>query len=86
MKGLNDIRGMSCIRPGGAFYAFVNIKETGMTSMELAQRLIEKCQVVTTPGSAFGNAGEGYTRISYASATEVLEEAVERMKKELGEK
>ena len=86
VKGLNDIRGMSCIRPGGAFYAFVNIKETGMTSMELAQRLIEKCQVVTTPGSAFGNAGEGYIRISYASATEVLQEAVERMKKELGEK
>lgn len=86
VKGLNEIKGVSCILPEGAFYAFVNIRGTGMTSEELAGKLVEECQVVTTPGTAFGACGEGYLRISYASAAEVLEEAIARMKHVLGEK
>ncbi|MDY3239152.1 MAG: pyridoxal phosphate-dependent aminotransferase [Anaerovoracaceae bacterium] len=85
-KGLNRIKGFSFVKPEGAFYAFVNIKETGMTSTEVSQKLIEECQVVTTPGSAFGSAGEGYIRISFASSSEVLEEALERIQSVFGMK
>lgn len=86
VEGLNEIKGVSCIMPEGAFYAFVNIKGTGLTSQDLARKLIEECQVVTTPGDAFGAAGEGYLRISYASSRKVLEEAVERIAGVLGRK
>ena len=85
-RGLNRIKGFSFIKPEGAFYAFVNIKDTGMTSEEVSQRLIEECQVVTTPGSAFGAAGEGYIRISFASSSEILEEAVNRIQSVFGTK
>ncbi|MBN7774091.1 pyridoxal phosphate-dependent aminotransferase [Clostridium aminobutyricum] len=83
VKGLNEIKGISCIVPEGAFYAFVNIKGTGLTSVELATKLIEEAQVVLTPGSAFGDFGEGYIRISYASSEEKLQEGINRMKKVL---
>ena len=85
-RGLNRIKGFSFIKPEGAAYAFVNIKDTGMTSEEVSQRLIEECQVVTTPGSAFGAAGEGYIRISFASSSEILEEAVNRIQSVFGTK
>ncbi len=81
VEGLNNIEGISCIVPDGAFYAFVNVKDLGGTSEEVAIDILENAQVVTTPGSAFGEAGEGYIRISYASSYEVLKEAIERMKK-----
>ena len=74
------------MKPEGAFYAFVNIKETGMTSAEVSKKLIEECQVITTPGSAFGTAGEGYIRISFASSQETLEEAVRRIQSVFGMK
>lgn len=85
-KGLNCIKGFSFMKPEGAFYAFVNIKETGMTSAEVSKKLIEECQVITTPGSAFGAAGEGYIRISFASSQETLEEAMRRIQSVFGMK
>ncbi len=85
-KGLNKIKGFSFTKPEGAFYAFVNIKDTGLTSAEVSQKLIEECQVITTPGSAFGDAGEGYIRISFASSSEILIEALKRIQSVFGTK
>jgi len=81
VKGLNEIRGLNCYAPEGTFYAFVNIKETGMTSEELSMYLLEKCKVVTVPGTAFGKQGEGYLRLSFATSLEDIKEGIRRIKK-----
>ncbi len=86
VEGLNEINGIKCSRPEGAFYVFANIKDTGMESEELAKKLIEECQVIVTPGNAFGDGGKGYIRISYASGIDSLKEALYRIKNVLGEK
>ena len=80
-KGLNEIRGLSCYAPEGTFYAFVNIKDTGMTSEELSMYLLEECKVVTVPGTAFGAQGEGYIRLSFATSLEDIKEGIRRIKK-----
>jgi len=80
-KGLNEIKELSCHAPEGTFYAFVNIKETGMTSEELSTYLLEECKVVTVPGTAFGAQGEGYIRLSFATSLEDIKEGIKRIKK-----
>ncbi|MFO8110164.1 MAG: pyridoxal phosphate-dependent aminotransferase [Thermoplasmata archaeon] len=80
VKGLNEVPGMSCIYPKGAFYAFPNIKETGMTSKELADYMMDKANVCLLPGTAFGNQGEGYLRISYACSLQEIKKGIQRMK------
>lgn len=77
---INKIPGLSCIEPEGAFYAFINIKETGYSSSEFAKLLLREVQVVTTPGDAFGTGGEGYLRISYGTEFEKIKEGIERIK------
>lgn len=86
VKGLNETRGISCITPEGAFYAFANIKETGLTSKEVAIKLLDEVQVVTTPGDAFGPDGEGYLRFSFAASEEDIREAIARIQRCLGTK
>lgn len=86
VEGLNEVKGISCIMPEGAFYAFANIKGTGMSSKDLAIKLLDEVQVVTTPGDAFGPDGEGYLRFSFAATADNIREALGRMKKCLGEK
>ena len=86
VAGLNATKGISCLTPEGAFYAFANITGTGLTSQQLAIRLLEQVQVVTTPGDAFGPAGEGYLRLSFAASEEDIREAVIRIQKCLGTK
>lgn len=86
IEGLNQIQGFSCLMPEGAFYAFANIKETGLRSKEVAVKLLEDVQVVTTPGDAFGPDGEGYLRLSFAATLSDIQEALVRMKKCFGEK
>ena len=86
VKGLNEVKGVSCIKPEGAFYAFANIRDTGLTSRELTFKLLEEVQLVTVPGSAFGSYGEGFLRCSYCCSEEDLIEGIVRMKKCLGEK
>lgn len=81
VEGLNNIKGISCIKPKGSFYVFPNIKALGKTSTEVANELLEKAGVITIPGSAFGAQGEGYLRISYANSLENIKEAVKRIKK-----
>ncbi|MBU2564805.1 MAG: pyridoxal phosphate-dependent aminotransferase [Candidatus Thermoplasmatota archaeon] len=80
VKGLNEVNGFRCIMPMGAFYAFPNITETGKTSNELADYLLEKSGIAVLPGTAFGPGGEGYLRFSYASSIENIKEAIEKMK------
>lgn len=80
VDGINSIEKLSCIVPKGAFYAFPNITKTGMTSEEFAMELLKKTGVVVVPGSAFGEAGEGFLRISYAASEENIKEGLKRMK------
>ncbi len=78
-KELNTMLGVTCIKPEGAFYVFPSIKKTGMSSEEIAMYLLEKAKVITVPGTAFGDYGEGYIRISYATSKEKIREAMNRM-------
>ncbi|HHH41598.1 MAG TPA: aminotransferase class I/II-fold pyridoxal phosphate-dependent enzyme [Chloroflexi bacterium] len=78
VDGLNSI-GLDCFEPQGAFYAFPSIAVSGMDDNEFAERLLQEERVAVVPGSAFGEAGKGYVRCSYATAYEKIEEALERM-------
>ena len=75
---LNEL-GLSCRKPEGAFYAFPSIKKTGLSSMQFSEKLLKEQKVAVVPGTAFGAPGEGYVRISYASSTENLKEALNRI-------
>lgn len=76
--------GLACFEPFGAFYVFPCIKEFGMTSDEFATRLLEEERVAVVPGTAFGDCGEGYLRISYAYSLEDLKAALERLERFVG--
>jgi aspartate aminotransferase len=78
IPALNDLPGVTCTLPEGAFYAFPSIKGTGMTSEALTTRLLEEAHVAVTPGDAFG--APGYLRLSYATSLEKLKDGVERIK------
>ncbi|ASJ12324.1 pyridoxal phosphate-dependent aminotransferase [Thermococcus thioreducens] len=84
-KRLNEM-GLPTVKPRGAFYIFPRVKDTGLTSKEFSEMMLLEAKVAVVPGSAFGSAGEGYIRISYATAYEQLEEAMDRMEKVLREK
>lgn len=71
--------GLSCFEPYGAFYVFPCIKEFGMTSEEFANRLLQEEKVAVVPGTAFGDCGEGFLRISYAYSIENLKIALEKI-------
>ena len=71
--------GLECFEPYGAFYVFPCIKEFGMTSEEFAERFLMEEKVAAVPGTAFGDSGEGYLRISYAYSLENLKEALGRL-------
>ena len=73
---LNRIPGFSCIQPGGAFYAFPNITQTGLQSDELQKKILEEAGVAVISGTSFGEYGEGYLRFSYANSTENILKAV----------
>ena len=73
--------GLTCFDPEGAFYVFPCIKSTGLTSEEFCERLLYEERVAAVPGSAFGDSGEGYMRISYAYSLKHLMEAMHRIEK-----
>ena len=79
VRGLNRLPGVSCIEPLGAFYAFPNITGTGLDTRTLATELLEDAGVALLSGTAFGEHGTGYLRVSYANSRENLEEALEKM-------
>jgi aspartate aminotransferase len=79
VTGLNDLPGISCVWPDGAFYAFPNISGTGLTSTELATRLLAEAGVAALSGTAFGPCGEGYLRFSYANSVDNIAAALKAM-------
>ncbi len=80
VAGLNDIKGVRCRVPGGAFYAFPNISGTGWASRDLARDLLDKAYVALIFGESFGDNGKGYMRLSYAASEAEIREALKRMK------
>ncbi len=76
---INKIPGLSCAKPRGAFYAFINIKKTGIKSEDFSNHLLEKYHVGMTPGTGFGPSGEGYVRMSYATSTDKIIEGIDRI-------
>ncbi len=78
--GLNDIPGITCKEPQGAFYVFPNVKSSGVSSKDLANRLLQEAHVACLAGSDFGAHGEGYLRFSYANSLENITEALRRMR------
>ena len=83
VKRLRDM-GLSCFEPYGAFYVFPSIAATGMTSDEFATKLLEEEKVAVVPGTAFGDCGEGFLRISYAYSLKDLEIALDRIEAFVG--
>ncbi len=79
VPGLNEIRGLTCLPPAGAFYAWCNITALGLSSDEVAQRLLDEAGVACLSGAGFGQHGEGYVRLSYANSMESIEEALYRL-------
>jgi aminotransferase len=73
--------GLECFEPYGAFYVFPCIKEFGMTSEEFAMKFLEAEKVAVVPGTAFGDCGEGFLRISYAYSLDNLKIAMEKLKR-----
>lgn len=73
--------GIECFEPFGAFYIFPSIKKFGMTSEEFATKLLEEEKLAVVPGTAFGDSGEGFVRISYAYSVESLKEGLARIKR-----
>lgn len=77
---LNSIENISCVMPGGAFYVFINIKKTNMTSEQFCDYILEDANVAILPGTSFGKFGEGYVRMCYAVKQERIIDAVERIR------
>jgi len=80
VEGLNQIKGVRCLKPGGAFYCFPNVSRVPMSSKKLADRLLNEAGVAVLSGTAFGKFGEGYLRLSYANSIANIQEALRKMK------
>jgi aspartate/methionine/tyrosine aminotransferase len=85
VAGLNQVPGVSCVEPGGAFYVFPNVSELGVPTKELAARLLGEAGIACLSGTAFGRYGEGYLRLSYANSVENLRAALEIMAAKVAE-
>ena len=83
VDGLNNIEGVTCLRPIGAFYVFPNVSSFGKSSKEIADYLLNEAGVACLAGTSFGEYGEGYLRLSYANSVENIEKALIKMKEAL---
>jgi len=83
-KRLNETSGFRCSLPKGAFYAFPNIEAFKTPSADFSEFILRESKVITTPGSSFGSHGEGFLRLSFATAYEKIDEALDRIKKKTG--
>jgi aspartate/methionine/tyrosine aminotransferase len=83
VSGLNNIEGMTCKKPHGAFYVFPNITGTGMDCRKLGDRLLNDAGVAVLPGTSFGRYGEGYLRLSFANSVENIKKALDRISKSI---
>ncbi|MDI6846572.1 MAG: pyridoxal phosphate-dependent aminotransferase [Candidatus Bathyarchaeia archaeon] len=79
VSGLNNIKGITCRKPRGAFYVFPNITGTGLDCRKLSDYLLNSAGVAVLPGTAFGQYGEGYLRLSFANSIENIEKALDRI-------
>jgi aspartate/methionine/tyrosine aminotransferase len=79
IPGLNDIEGITCKKPRGAFYAFPNITGTGMDCRRFSDYLLNNAGVAVLPGTSFGQYGEGYLRLSFANSVENIKKALDRI-------
>ena len=82
--GLNDLPGVECSLPGGAFYAFPNVKGTGMSGSEFCKKAMHEAGVAIVPGTAFGKTCNDYVRFSFAASRDNISKAIENIKKMLG--
>ena len=82
--GLNNIKGIECSLPGGAFYAFPNVIGTGMNGKEFAKKCLHEAGVAIVPGTSFGKKAVNYVRFSYAASEENISQALENIKKIVG--
>ena len=80
VEGLNSLPGVTCATPKGAFYAFPNIRGTGLSSNEFADKALYEAGVALLAGTAFGEFGDGYIRVSFANSRENLQEAIKRLR------
>ena len=80
VRGLNEIDGFQCMPPKGTFYAFPSVSKIGIPSAKIAEELLEQARLAGIPGSAFGEAGEGYLRLSFATSQRDIQEALARIK------
>ena len=80
-EGLNSLKGIECSLPGGAFYAFPNIKGTGMNGEEFAKKCLHEAGVAIVPGTAFGKFAEDYVRFSFAASRDNISQALDKIKK-----
>lgn len=83
VDGLNELPGVRCLKPGGAFYVFPNIRDTGMDDETFSSVMLEKAGVAVLPGSNFGPSGAGYARLCYATSRENIRKGLDRMKEYL---
>lgn len=83
IKRVNQMPNISCVKPEGAFYAFPNITGLKMSSRKVSDLLLERAKVLVIPGNDFGKYGEGYIRLSFATAYEKIEKAMDRIEKTL---
>ena len=83
-KGLNDLPGIDCSLPGGAFYAFPNVSGTGMNGSEFSKKCMHEAGVAIVPGTAFGKTSIDYVRFSFAASQDNIQKALEKIKKMLG--
>lgn len=82
--GLNKVKGLRCPLVEGAFYAFIDARQTGLDSVALSEKLLDEAHVALVPGVAFGEAGEGHLRLSFATGDDLLADAVKRIGDVLG--
>ncbi len=83
VEGLNSIEGISCRKPEGATYVFPNIKNTGLSSQEFADLMLERAGIALLSGTNFGQYGEGYVRLCFANTEENIKKAIDKMKEVL---
>ena len=81
--GLNDIEGIECVMPGGGFYAFPKVIETGMNGKDFAKKCLHEAGVAIVPGTAFGKKAVNYVRFSFAASQDNISRALENIKKML---
>jgi aspartate/methionine/tyrosine aminotransferase len=76
---LNQVKGVSCLYPKGAFYAFANVKKSGMNDLEFAEYILREGGIATCPGSFFGDHGKGYVRFCYANSLDNIERGMKKL-------